>query len=207
MTRFILTHLIMGVLDFSAEPNREDMEPQATVNDAQFMDTFLKLMFTKSVSNGVPIVIEQTLASHMREDFEADLIRQAKRQNYGLVERQYKRLAEAVEDYCRKGVGTNTLDSIGRLSVKHVVLTDKRHDELFEREDLDGWMEFHKVYPKSTGIVKLSRPGFSSDGTLAVIYMGHQSHPTAEYGRIFVLENKDGMWVEAPLSIGSGWVS
>ncbi len=71
----------MGVLDFSAEPNREDMEPQATVNDAQFMDTFLKLMFTKSVSNGVPIVIEQTLASHMREDFEADLIRQAKRQN------------------------------------------------------------------------------------------------------------------------------
>jgi hypothetical protein len=78
---------------------------------------------------------------------------------------------------------------------------------LFDTEGKDGWQEFYKFHPKSPGIITLSRPGFSKDGGLAVIYMGNQANWLVGGGRIHVLEKKEGKWVKRLMFIGPQWVS
>ncbi len=96
---------------------------------------------------------------------------------------------------------------MGTLSIKHVAITDRQLKELFGINGKNGWEEFYKIYPKSPGIITLSRPGFSNNGTLAVIYMGIQSNGLAGYGQIYVLEEKEGKWVELKTQIGPSWIS
>jgi hypothetical protein len=134
------------------------------------LEDFLRLQFEQRISNGVPLVIKQRfsvamLSMWMEEaEFAADLIKQARHQD--------ERLTEAVTMFCARNKGANTFDAIGPLSFKNVILTEEQMSELFDTKENDGWQEFYKIYPESPGIITLSLPGFSKDGTLAVIYMG-----------------------------------
>jgi hypothetical protein len=188
---------------------QQGLQPEKPVSKAvegvSFVDAFLRLEFASHVSNGVPLVINHQLSigiRHIYEDtaaFVADLIKDA--------ERQDKRLVEAVKGFVSGNTGMNTIAALGELTVKYVVLTEKQETELFQTKGKDGWDEFYKIYPKSPGIITLSRPGFSMDGNLAVIYMGNQTHWLAGHGRIHVFQREDGKWVETEMRIGPEWVS
>ena len=195
--------LILGLLGCKETPNQETLESK--VVDVQFVDAFLRLQFGDRLSKNVPLVFSQKLSieivTMVEEELDStyDLIKEAESQN--------KNLAEAVRDLCRKNSGTNTVEAIGTLAVNHVILTEMKRKELFETKGNDGWTEFYKLYPNSRGIITLSRPGFSKDGTLAVICMSDHSGPLAGYARIYVLQKQDGQWVDTELIIGPTWVS
>ncbi len=203
MIRLLTICFALGCLGCSETTHSEKQTPD--VNDAPLVEAFLRLQFAENISNDAPLIIQEQLSMKMmllveeEADFTADLIRQA--------EQQGKRLAEAVRDFCSKNKRTNNLNSIGTLTLKHVVFTDKDMSALFESTGIDGWEEFYKIHPKSPGIITLSRPGLSLDGSLAVIYMGNQTHWLAGRGRIYVLEKKGGKWGENRMCIGPFWMS
>lgn len=58
-----------------------------------------------------------------------------------------------------------------------------------------GWDLFYGRYPNSSGIVNLSRVGFSPTGDDALVYLGHQSHWKAGTGYLVLLhKNNNGDW-------------
>ncbi len=154
------------------------------------------------------IVIEENLTIN-------DCLRDSSKESYlsfcdSIIEEageHNQRLVEAASDFCYKNKGANTIDVFGKLTYEHYVFTKKHFKNIFKPQREDGWEIFHNLYPHSFGLITLARPGFSNDGTLAVMYIGHQVEYMMGYGRIYVLEKSDNKWIDTKIIIGCEWES
>jgi hypothetical protein len=71
----------------------------------------------------------------------------------------------------------------------------------------EGWKQFSKKYPKSVGIIELSRVGFNRSRTIALFYLGWQGGSLAGSGRLYVMKKTGSLWNVLPISIGPAWKS
>lgn len=109
--------------------------------EAEVVDAFLQLKFRDTFASGVPLVIEEKLAKKELTHWGSttDMIRGA--------EARDRRLGEAVRDFCAKNANDNNVDSIGVLSTRHIVLTDKQRKKLFDTKQNkggNGWTLFNE---------------------------------------------------------------
>ncbi|NLV46044.1 MAG: hypothetical protein GXY07_16265 [Candidatus Hydrogenedentes bacterium] len=192
MKRSLIIIIAIALLGCQTGPGPIATTPNHT--DALFVEQVLRLEFAEAVSQDIPLVIDQELSIFSK----AGVIASATRLG--------KDYAEAARDLLRKNKGSNTLDSIGTIPLRHSVLTEQEVKTLFQTEGKDGWKAFYMIYAESPGIITLSRPGFSKDGTVAMIYLGNQSNWLAGRGGIRVYEKRNGKWTGAG-SIGRGYVS
>jgi hypothetical protein len=58
-----------------------------------------------------------------------------------------------------------------------------------------GWDAFHRKYPSSQGLLRLSRVGFSKDGMQAMVYIGNLYNGRDGGGHFVVLSKESGQWV------------
>ena len=70
----------------------------------------------------------------------------------------------------------------------------KRLDTIFTDAAGRGWQRFYRAYPKSTGIIYLSRVAYSSDGQSALVYVGRQSAGLSGGGVIYLLKRQEKDW-------------
>lgn len=84
-------------------------------------------------------------------------------------------------------------------------LTDAQHAEIWR--DQSGWKRFYQMFPSAHGVTTMSRPGFSDDGRVALVYRACQSDWLGGIGRIFVLRLKWGRWVVTGENVGGMWIS
>jgi hypothetical protein len=203
MIRIIITCLILGLFGCLAEspPKKQPILD----NKASFVDEFLQLEFSGIITTDTPLVIEKELSlkpfiATNIDDFAANLIKEAK-------QLKNKKLVEAVRDLCAKNSREGTIDEIGTLNTKHIVLTKEEKDSLFKEDLRQGWENFFQKYPKSHGFIELSWPGFSRDGTLAIIYMGRYANMIAGGGQLYVFLKKDGRWIDSGIKMSPGWMS
>lgn len=88
----------------------------------------------------------------------------------------------------------------------HVVLSPSESEDLFRTPGGGGWDRFYERYPDSPGIITLSLPGLSADGTVAAIHLADQRHGLAGAGKICVYRKMNAMWVKDDFEIYL-WVS
>lgn len=205
MPRTLTMILTLGLLGCSGETSRVVKPPE--VSEAAVVEALLRHVFPDQVARGSAIVIERDLSMHlemMTDDgdlgtYRDELIREAR----SLEER----LVEAVRDLCDRNGGKNSIDRLGTIGLDHVVIGDEELTAMFQTDGWDGWDEFRRRYPGSPAMVTLSRPGFSADGSLALIYLGWSSDWECGEGRLYVLERRGEDWVTTETSIGPSWIS
>jgi len=125
-----------------------------------------------------------------------------------LIERMYVR--DQVEQFVIKdqtsldSFNEDELDSIfQRVSRKLIALQKTTFNDFqgkAEEDELlyksaDGWAAFYKKYPKSQGIITLSRVGFNPEMNQALVYVGNQSGPKSGAGYYVLLSRENGTWV------------
>jgi hypothetical protein len=76
---------------------------------------------------------------------------------------------------------------------KYVLITREESDRLII-DDPKGGDTFWKTYPKSTGLLILSRVAFDRTKTKAFVCAAEVCGPLCGYGYSFVLEKQDGTW-------------
>lgn len=57
-----------------------------------------------------------------------------------------------------------------------------------------SWHQFYEEYPGAQGILTISRVGFNSDKTLAVVYIANNASLMIASGKLFFLARKNGSW-------------
>jgi hypothetical protein len=79
------------------------------------------------------------------------------------------------------------------LGLPYVLLT---HDEMNQIFDINtsGWDVFYTRYPNSPGLTTVSRIGFNTNLSQALVYVGTQSHWLAGAGYYVLLKKVDGVW-------------
>ena len=92
------------------------------------------------------------------------------------------------------------------IPIKYELLSSTVLRAMFDAKGIEGWKTFYEKYPGSGGIVLLSAVGFSSDGSLAMVYMGHSCGGLCGGGTTHILRKIDGKWTEAGKS-SCAWAS
>jgi hypothetical protein len=100
---------------------------------------------------------------------------------------------DLIDDYNSKNKGPHRLSDRFSTDKKVVLLPGAEAAELFNK---GGWDEFYRRYPKSGGLLAMSRVGFNASRDLAFLYVGSSSGPRSGTG-CFVLFQKSkatGKW-------------
>jgi hypothetical protein len=79
------------------------------------------------------------------------------------------------------------------LGLPYVLLTRSQFNEIFD-VNTSGWDVFYTRYPNSPGLTSVSRVGFNTDFTQALVYIGTQSHWLAGSGFYVLLEKTGDGW-------------
>ncbi len=182
----------------------------ASSPDASELDvvvSFLTHRYDYCIRSNTPLVIEDTFSIAMlrmggesQEGFTRSLLSQATDEVP----------ADLIRDFCTKNSKPQAVwpDLSKRLAV--VLLNRQEMKTIFSAghgQKPDGWDRFYAKYPKSPGIVTISRVGFNRRGNMAMVYVGSQSHWLAGGGHIRILRKQGDKWVEVQAMIGPHWVS
>ena len=77
------------------------------------------------------------------------------------------------------------------LPVDYVLVNEKEINDIFPKK---GWDSFYEKYPNSQGEMTLSRVGFNTAKSQALVYVGNQSHFLSGEGYIFLLVKENNIW-------------
>ncbi len=82
--------------------------------------------------------------------------------------------------------------------IKHdyVLIDNKDFEVFFRNKDYEGWDDFYKKYPNSSGYIGLSRVGFNTNLTKAIIFRTINCGALCGSGDYILFEKIDGKWKE-----------
>jgi hypothetical protein len=87
------------------------------------------------------------------------------------------------------------------------LLSREARDAIFKDDPYEGWNRFYEQFPKAAGLITVSRVGLNRENDRALFYVACIRGALAAVGGLHVLEREGDVWVEAPVCIGSRWVS
>jgi len=118
----------------------------------------------------------------------------------------FKRATAAVADLEAKSQAEYPVENKFRLTVPCTLLSKEAEDDLFHyptdnrvdaeaiKKIQDGWHQFHQDHPGAQGLITISRVGFNSDKSLAVVYVGIHASMMMANGKCFLVVKKNGSW-------------
>ncbi len=80
------------------------------------------------------------------------------------------------------------------ITPKVIPISQEKLTEIFGAPEGKGWEVFYQTYGRVPGVQSFSRPGFSKDGKLALVYSGGQYDWLAGMGELLLMEQVDGIW-------------
>jgi hypothetical protein len=107
--------------------------------------------------------------------------------------RDWKVQEDTIQSFCEGNAKSRPIPAGLSLDKNHVLVPQERISEIFKRHD--GWREFYKEYPKSQGIMNVSRVGLSSDMVEAILYVGNVRMSLDGSGFLILFEKIDGEWI------------
>ncbi len=110
---------------------------------------------------------------------------------------------ELSSDFEARNKEQQALKSFLKISTKYVFISRPEIEKIFNNEK--GWDKFYAKFPRSAGIITISRVGFNPQKDLALVYAGRQSHWTAGAGYSIVLKKEKGDWVIKDKALA--WIS
>ena len=88
---------------------------------------------------------------------------------------------------------------------RYVLVSGKELEEIFQ-DGGGSWDKFYKEYLGSKGITTLSRVGFNSDRTQALVYVGYGCGGLCGGGGYLLFVKTNGVWVNKG-GVGGAWIS
>jgi hypothetical protein len=144
-----------------------------------------------------PLIVHQSFA-----EFSQELLTQARQDS--------AELESAVIDLLQK----NAEDVEFSLPVRqfpHVTMHSptmvKSYFSPGENRDLNFWDLFFDKFPFTGGLHEISRPGISTEKTVAILYIGVVRGGLNGSGRLVIFKKEGGRWVRQSKSIGNYWIS
>ena len=101
----------------------------------------------------------------------------------------------ALKDYETKNKQPQTLTRSFNLKSDYLLLESKDFDAFFNDTNVrDNWRSFYRKYPNSPGYITVSRVGFDSTGTHALLYFEIKCGGLCADGSYQLLTKENGAW-------------
>jgi hypothetical protein len=183
---FLLVSLVLGSVSFSTPRSQSDSG--VPVSDEEY-EIYAAAITQKYVqANTKLLVIEDRT---FRYDFAVENDEPWRDKPKGL-----NISPSAVEDYETRNSQKWLLNKASfKLPVKLTLITDLDLRAIFHGKwgELE-WIAYYRKYPDSSGFVMLSRIGFNSEHTQALLYIGSRCGPGCGDLHFLFLEKANGTW-------------
>lgn len=80
------------------------------------------------------------------------------------------------------------------ISLEYQLFSQGEVDKLRPQDEASGWKLFYELYPETVGFIYLSRVGFSSDFSQALVYLEWDRYDQPIQGGYYLFVNQDGRW-------------
>jgi hypothetical protein len=112
------------------------------------------------------------------------------------VKRAFSTLAsqETIDDYVAKNSKSHQLTKSLDLKLKYTIVPKENIEQIFKIRP-GAWEEFFRQFHDSTGFIELSRAGFNSGGTQAIVYAQHLCGGLCGTGHHLLLVKKNKEWI------------
>jgi hypothetical protein len=114
-------------------------------------------------------------------------------------------MQETIDDFVARNGRRHVINPHLRFRLPHRLIPNASIDQFFAHDAAAGWLGFNKEYPKSHGILWLSRVGFNKDRNQALLYTGNEWTAAAGEGFLILLQKETGGWREVSRAVC--WVS
>ena len=199
----LLCLMLTGCSTPSPEPNEE----------TQVVNALLETWFSDCTETNYPFVLKEELGvkdilvkygseAGTLKGYVETLAKEASNMDAGIL--------EAVLDFYEKNSTKYTIDVLGEIEIEHIIYTEEMDHEIFFSNGINpskNWNIFYQRFPSYPGIIDLSRPGFSKDGTFTVIYMGNLYGRLHGGGRVHILKKENGKWIPSEYKFEKQWIS
>lgn len=81
------------------------------------------------------------------------------------------------------------------IHLEYSILTQQEVDEFRTLDEASGWDLFYEKYPKTVGYIYLSRVGFNSDSTQALVAISVYRYDQPIKGNYYLFSKENGEWV------------
>lgn len=109
-----------------------------------------------------------------------------------------------LENYIKTNAERKTLTEIYGIIPEMIFFTEEDNKQLFNNPE-QAWEDFKQKYPKSSGIIDVSAPGFSKDAKEAIIYIGKRWGKELGNGYYYLYRFQDNHWKQ--VSSVLAWMS
>ena len=159
---------------------------QSMFIDAPRSSPMTQGMFTDAGRPPALIVIEDTTPQPDSGFSPPDAVR--------FMRNYHPELADEIwSDFQTKNEKPSLLERRFTLSVEYVFVSRQELESVFSK-NASGWEDFYAKYPRSQGILTLSRVGFNEARDTAVLYAGNQWHAAAGEGNMVLMKKTAGGW-------------
>jgi hypothetical protein len=119
--------------------------------------------------------------------------------SYDNIAKHYERISKdefklLFEDVRAKSIESTPLKRLFKIRHDYVFLGVTGFEAFFKVEDIDGWEEFYKKYPNSSGYVSFSRVSFNATLTKAMMFRRESCGSLCDSGIYIFFEKVDGKW-------------
>jgi hypothetical protein len=100
---------------------------------------------------------------------------------------------DAVDDFYSRNNQPESVANQLALPLEYKLISSEelRH---YSQDEGGSWGAFSKKYPKSSGLIAVSRVGLSRNGERALVYVERYCGPLCGTGKYFSLQKRDGSW-------------
>jgi hypothetical protein len=103
-------------------------------------------------------------------------------------------LKPMLADLLTRNTTPHSLRKQFKSSRRYVLLNAEALSGLFREKGYEGWGDFYRKYPNSSGYITFSRVGFNENGTRAIIYRETGCGALCGYGGYILLNKENGDW-------------
>lgn len=100
---------------------------------------------------------------------------------------------EIVDDYQAKNIDSQKLENNFTVSSNVIFISEKQTKQIFRKGE--GWNNFYKKYPQSSGLISFSNIGFNQERTQALVYVGINCGWLCGDGSFKFLQKTNGKWI------------
>jgi hypothetical protein len=105
-----------------------------------------------------------------------------------------KELKPLLEELLVKNKTSVPLQNLFKIKHNSVLLDENDFADFFKNRDFEGWDDFYKKYPDSSGFITVSRVGFDKKLTKAILYKSMSCGSLCGSGDYILFEKTDGKW-------------
>jgi hypothetical protein len=197
---------ILGLTLAGPLPQGQAATPPLTYGEQEVIETLLQQDIAVRVSKKLVIGDTATLRGLRSTDNYDKLATDLRKETHN----RDPAFKEALEAFPKKNKNDAKIIFPTNAPTKVELVSKVAVEEIFSAKhdaNPNGWARFYLRFPDSGGLITISQVGIDSKGTVAIVYLGIQSHYRAGGGRIRVLYRGDKMWVLSDDKIGPEWVS